>query len=83
MKLKDKGDITKDGREVESTNIGSLDDLNTPFIMGQRESTAAKRVPVSWQGELSRGRRTFQAYKKTVETMGDRSVVIRTADSGR
>ena len=84
LKLKDKGDITKDGREVGIyANIGSLDDLNSaPLLWGKGNRTAAKRVPVSWQGELSREEELFQAYKKTAETMGDRLVFIRTADLG-
>ena len=84
MKLKDKGDITKDGREVGIyANIGSLDDLNSALYYGAKgigllrsEFQYLGRENYPGEEEL------FQAYKKTAETMGDRLVVIRTADLG-
>lgn len=84
LKLKDKGDITKDGREVGIyANIGSLDDLNSALYYGAKgigllrsEFQYLGRENYPGEEEL------FQAYKKTAETMGDRLVVIRTADLG-
>ena len=63
LKLKDKGDITKDGREVGIyANIGSLDDLTAPFIMGQRESDCCEaKFQYLGRENYPWGRRTFSS----------------------
>ena len=84
LKLKDQADVTKDGREVGIyANIGSLDDLNSVLYYGARgigllrsEFQYLGRENYPGEEEL------FQAYKKTAQTMGDRLVIIRTADLG-
>lgn len=84
LKLKDEKDITLDGKEVGIyANIGSLDDLNSALYYGARgigllrsEFQYLGREGYPGEEEL------FQAYKKTAQTMGDRLVVIRTADLG-
>lgn len=84
LKLKDEKDITLDGKEVGIyANIGSLDDLNSALYYGARgigllRSEFQYLVRESYPGEEE----LFQAYKKTAQTMGDRLVVIRTADLG-
>ena len=84
LKLKNQADVTKDGREVGIyANIGSLDDLNSVLYYGARgigllrsEFQYLGRENYPGEEEL------FQAYKKTAQTMGDRLVIIRTADLG-
>ena len=84
LKLKDEKDITLDGKEVGIyANIGSLDDLNSALYYGamgigllRSEFQYLGRESYPGEEEL------FQAYKKTAQTMGDRLVVIRTADLG-
>ncbi len=84
LKLKDEKDITLDGKEVGIyANIGSLDDLNSALYYGARgigllRSEFQYLGRESYPGEED----LFQAYKKTAQTMGDRLVVIRTADLG-
>ena len=84
LQLKNEADVTKDGRKVGIyANIGSLDDLNSAIYYGARgigllrsEFQYLGRENYPGEEEL------FQAYKKIAETMGDRLVVIRTADLG-
>lgn len=84
LKLKDEKDITLDGKEVGIyANIGSLDDLNSALYyeargIGLLRSEFQYLGRESYPGEEE----LFQAYKKTAQTMGDRLVVIRTADLG-
>lgn len=84
LKLKDEKDITLDGKEVGIyANIGSLDDLNSALYYGAR-GIGLLRSEFQYLGRESYPgeEELFQAYKKTVQTMGDRLVVIRTADLG-
>ena len=84
LKLKDEKDITLDGKEVGIyANIGSLDDLNSALYYGTR-GIGLLRSEFQYLGRESYPgeEELFQAYKKTAQTMGDRLVVIRTADLG-
>ena len=84
LKLKDENDITLDGKEVGIyANIGSLDDLNSALYYGAR-GIGLLRSEFQYLGRESYPgeEELFQAYKKTAQTMGDRLVVIRTADLG-
>ena len=84
LKLKDEKDITLDGKEVGIyANIGSLDDLNSALYYGAR-GIGLLRSEFQYLGRESYPgeEELFQAYKKTAQTMGDRLVVIRTADLG-
>ena len=84
LKLKDEKDITLDGKEVGIyANIGSLDDLNSALYYGAR-GIGLLRSEFQYLGRESYPGKEelFQAYKKTAQTMGDRLVVIRTADLG-
>ena len=84
LKLKDEKDITLDGREVGIyANIGSLDDLNSALYYGAR-GIGLLRSEFQYLGRESYPgeEELFQAYKKTAQTMGERLVVIRTADLG-
>ena len=84
LKLKEEGDVTLDGRKVGIyANIGNLDDLNSALYYGARgigllrsEFQYLGRENYPGEEEL------FQAYKKAAQTMGNRLVVIRTADLG-
>lgn len=84
LKLKNEKDITLDGKEVGIyANIGSLDDLNSALYYGAR-GIGLLRSEFQYLGRESYPgeEELFQAYKKTAQTMGDRLVVIRTADLG-
>ena len=84
LQLKDEADVTKDGHKVKIyANIGSLDDLNSALYYGAR-GIGLLRSEFQYLGRESYPgeEELFQAYKKTAETMGDRFVVIRTADLG-
>ena len=84
LKLKDEKDMTLDGKEVGIyANIGSLDDLNSALYYGAR-GIGLLRSEFQYLGRESYPgeEELFQAYKKTAQTMGDRLVVIRTADLG-
>lgn len=84
LKLKDEKDITLDGKEAGIyANIGSLDDLNSALYYGAR-GIGLLRSEFQYLGRESYPgeEELFQAYKKTAQTMGDRLVVIRTADLG-
>lgn len=84
LKLKDEKDITLDGKKVGIyANIGSLDDLNSALYYGAR-GIGLLRSEFQYLGRESYPgeEELFQAYKKTAQTMGDRLVVIRTADLG-
>ena len=84
LKLKDEKDITLDGKEVGIyANIGSLDDLNSALYYGAR-GIGLLRSEFQYLGRESYPgeEELFQAYKPTAQTMGDRLVVIRTADLG-
>ena len=84
LKLKDEKDITLDGKEVGIyANIGSLDDLNSALYYGAR-GIGLLRSEFQYLGRESYPgeEELFQTNKKTAQTMGDRLVVIRTADLG-
>ena len=82
--LKGKENVTKDGKKINIyANIGSLDDLNSALYYGAR-GIGLLRSEFQYLGRESYPgeEELFQAYKKTAQTMGDRLVVIRTADLG-
>ena len=77
-------DETLDGRQVKLyANTGSLDDLNNVLFYGA-EGIGLLRSEFQYLGRENypRENELFLAYKKIAETMGDRLVVIRTADLG-
>lgn len=82
--LRDEKDETLDGRQVKLyANTGSLDDLNNVLFYGT-EGIGLLRSEFQYLGRENypRENELFLAYKKIAETMGDRPVVIRTADLG-
>lgn len=82
--LRDEKDETMDGRQVKLyANTGSLDDLNNVLFYGA-EGIGLLRSEFQYLGRENypRENELFLAYKKIAETMGDRPVVIRTADLG-
>ncbi|MDO4306063.1 MAG: phosphoenolpyruvate--protein phosphotransferase [Eubacteriales bacterium] len=84
LKLKDQNDCTADGRKVGLyANTGSLDDLNSVLFYGAA-GIGLLRSEFQYLGRENypRENELFLAYKKIGETMGDRPVVIRTADLG-
>lgn len=84
LKLRDERDITLDGHEVGIyANIGNLDDLNSAIYYGAR-GVGLLRSEFQYLGRENYPgeEELFQAYKKSAQTMGERLVVIRTADLG-
>ena len=84
LTLRNKEDRTADGREIGLyANIGSLDDLNNVLFYGAA-GIGLLRSEFQYLGRENypRENELFLAYKKIAETMGDRPVVIRTADLG-
>lgn len=84
LALREAKDETLDGRQVKLyANTGSLDDLNNVLFYGA-EGIGLLRSEFQYLGRENypRENELFLAYKKIVETMGDRLVVIRTADLG-
>lgn len=84
LRLKDEQDCTIDGRKIGLyANTASMDDLNSVLFYGasgigllRSEFQYLGRENYPGENEL------FLAYKKIAETMGNRPVVIRTADLG-
>ena len=84
LKLREKPDVTKDGRRIEIyANIGNMDDLNSVLYYGAA-GIGLLRSEFQYLGRENypRENELFLAYKKIAETMGDRIAVIRTADLG-
>lgn len=84
LALREAKDETLDGRQVKLyANTGSLDDLNNVLFYGA-EGIGLLRSEFQYLGRENypRENELFLAYKKIAETMGDRLVVIRTADLG-
>lgn len=84
LKLREEPDVTKDGRRIEIyANIGNMDDLNSVLYYGAA-GIGLLRSEFQYLGRENypRENELFLAYKKIAETMGDRIVVIRTADLG-
>lgn len=84
LKLKDEDDKTLDGKEVGIyANIGDLDDLNS-VLYYRAAGIGLLRSEFQYLGRENypRENELFLAYKKVAETMGDREVIIRTADLG-
>ncbi len=84
LKLREKPDITKDGKAVGIyANIGNMDDLNSVIYYGAA-GIGLLRSEFQYLGRENypRENELFLAYKKIAETMGDRIAVIRTADLG-
>lgn len=84
LKLKNEKDETADGKEIGLyTNIGNLDDLNSVLFYGAA-GIGLLRSEFQYLGRENypRENELFRAYKKVAETMGNRLVVIRTADLG-
>ena len=84
LALREAKDETLYGRQVKLyANTGSLDDLNNVLFYGA-EGIGLLRSEFQYLGRENypRENELFLAYKKIAETMGDRLVVIRTADLG-
>ena len=84
LKLREKPDVTKDGRRIEIyANIGNMDDLNSVLYYGAA-GIGLLRSEFQYLGReiYPRDNELFLAYKKIAETMCDRLAVIRTADLG-
>lgn len=84
LKLKDEEDRTLDGKEVGIyANIGDLDDLNS-VLYYRAAGIGLLRSEFQYLGRENypRENELFLAYKKVAETMGNREVIIRTADLG-
>lgn len=84
LKLREEPDVTKDGRRIEIyANIGNMDDLNSVLYYGAA-GIGLLRSEFQYLGRENypRENELFLAYKKIAETLGDRIVVIRTADLG-
>lgn len=82
--LRDEKDETLDGKQVKLyANTGSLDDINNVLFYGA-EGIGLLRSEFQYLGRENypRENELFLAYKKIAETMGNRPVVIRTADLG-
>lgn len=84
LKLRDAEDVTKDGTKVELlANIANLEDLDSVLTNGasgigllRSEFQYLGRENYPREGEL------YRVYRQVAQTMGDRRVVIRTADLG-
>lgn len=84
LSLRSSRDVTADGKEVDLfANTASLDDLNSVLFYGAA-GIGLLRSEFQYLGRENypRENELFLAYKKIAETMGDRPVVIRTADLG-
>lgn len=84
LKLRDKPDITRDGKKVAIfANIGNMDDLNSVLFYGAA-GIGLLRSEFQYLGRENypRENELFLAYRKIAETMGDRPAVIRTSDLG-
>lgn len=84
LELKDKEDITLDGKKVRvMANIGNLDDLNSVLFYGAN-GIGLLRSEFQYLGRENypRENELFLVYKQVAEAMGEKQVVIRTVDLG-
>ncbi len=82
--FKEKESITKDNVQVElAANIGSPEDLDSVLNNGA-EGVGLYRTEFLYMNndQLPTEEEQFKAYKKVLETLGDKKVVIRTLDIG-
>ncbi|TDQ36759.1 phosphoenolpyruvate--protein phosphotransferase [Aureibacillus halotolerans] len=83
-KLKNEPSVTADGVHVElAANIGTPDDIEGALANGA-EGVGLFRTEFLYMGrtELPTEDEQFESYKKVLEGMGDKPVVIRTLDIG-
>ncbi|GAA0493997.1 phosphoenolpyruvate--protein phosphotransferase [Alkalibacterium sp. s-m-22] len=83
-RLKDEPSLTKDGKHVElAANIGTPKDLEGVINNGG-EAIGLYRTEFLYMdsAELPSEDEQFDAYKKVLEGMGDKPVVVRTMDIG-
>ncbi|WP_279525778.1 phosphoenolpyruvate--protein phosphotransferase [Staphylococcus gallinarum] len=84
QKLRDEETTTIDGKHAElAANIGTPDDL-TGVIENGAEGIGLYRTEFLYMGrdEMPSEDEQFEAYKKVLETMKDKRVVVRTLDIG-
>ena len=84
MKLKDKPDVTLDGKEVNVyANIGSVDDLSNVDYYGA-DGVGLMRSEFQYLGKdrSPRENELFLEYKRLAEAMGGRTAIVRTMDLG-
>ncbi|MGL4589794.1 MAG: phosphoenolpyruvate--protein phosphotransferase [Mycoplasmatales bacterium] len=84
LKMKDEPSVSKDGHHIEIVaNIGTPDDLEGVINNGA-EGVGLYRTEFLYMDgtELPNEDVQFEAYKKVLETMGEKPVVIRTLDIG-
>ncbi|SCU32882.1 phosphoenolpyruvate-protein phosphotransferase [Staphylococcus xylosus] len=84
QQLRDEPSTTADGTHVElAANIGTPDDLKGVIENGA-EGIGLYRTEFLYMGrdEMPTEDEQFEAYKKVLETMGDKRVVVRTLDIG-
>ncbi|MEP9851609.1 phosphoenolpyruvate--protein phosphotransferase [Staphylococcus aureus] len=84
QKLRDEETKTIDGKHAElAANIGTPDDLNGVIENGA-EGIGLYRTEFLYMGrdEMPTEDEQFEAYKKVLETMEDKRVVVRTLDIG-
>lgn len=84
QKLRDEETTTIDGRHAElAANIGTLNDLKGVIENGA-EGIGLYRTEFLYMGrdEMPTEDEQFEAYKKVLETMEDKRVVVRTLDIG-
>lgn len=82
--LKDEASVTKDGKQVElASNIGTPNDLDGALINGS-EGIGLYRTEFLYMNssELPDEEEQFKAYKKVLEGMQNKPVVVRTMDIG-
>lgn len=82
--LKDKPSITIDGRQVEiAGNIGTPKDVEGVLANGG-EGVGLYRTEFLYmnRNDMPTEEEQFEAYKKVLEAMGDKPVIIRTLDIG-
>lgn len=84
LELKGKENITKSGKRIDVyANIGNPDDLGM-VLMNDAGGIGLFRSEFLYLGrnDFPSEEEQFQAYKKVLETMGGKNVVIRTLDIG-
>ncbi|MGJ5712247.1 phosphoenolpyruvate--protein phosphotransferase [Staphylococcus auricularis] len=84
QKLREEASVTADGRQVElAANIGTPEDLDGVIENGA-EGIGLYRTEFLYMGrdELPSEEEQFEAYKKVLETMDGKRVVVRTLDIG-
>ena len=84
QKLREEDSVTADGTQVElAANIGTPDDLDGVIENGA-EGIGLYRTEFLYMGrdELPSEEEQFEAYKKVLETMDGKRVVVRTLDIG-